>query len=40
MFKVNNKDTRSLTSFWCPYSYLSTDFTSFSSVTIVEFEPV
>ena len=42
MFKVTNKNTRrtSLTLFWCFYCWLWTYFTSFSSVFIVNFEPV
>ena len=42
MVKVNNKSTRTtpLTSFWCFYFLLSTYFTPFSSVYIVDFEQV
>ena len=42
MFKVNNKNIRrtSMTSFWCSYCYLWTDFTAFSSVSIGNFEHV
>ena len=42
MFKVNNKDTTAtpMASFWCLYCYLSTYFTSCSSVSIVNFELV
>ena len=37
--KVNNKDIRttSMTSFWCLYCYLLTDFTHCSSVSIADF---
>ena len=40
MFKVKNKNTRTtpLALFWCLYCYLSTCFTPFSSVSIVNFE--
>ena len=37
MFKVNDKDTR-MRSLWCLYYLLLTYFTSFSSVSIVDFK--
>ena len=42
LFKVNNEDTRmtSLTSIWCCYFWLWTDFTHCSGVSIVDFEQV
>ena len=42
MFRVNNKDTRtmSITSFWCLHCKLSTYSTTFSSVSSVDFELV
>ena len=42
MFKVNNKDTKTtpMASFWCLYRLLWTYFTSYSSVSIVNFEQV
>ena len=40
MFKVNNKDTRRMTSFWCLYSKLQTNFISCFSVRIVNFEQI
>ena len=42
MFKVNNKDARTapLTSFWCLYCHLLTNFTPCSSVSIVNFKHV
>ena len=42
LFKVNNKDTRmtSLTSYWCLYCYLWTNFTQCSGVSTVDFEQV
>ena len=42
LFKVNNEDTRmtSLTSVWCCYFWLWTDFTHCSGVSIVDFEQV
>ena len=41
MFTVNNKNARttSMTSFWC-FHQLGACFTSFSSVSIVDFEQV
>ena len=40
MFIVNNKNTRttSMVAFWCFYGQLWTYFTSFSSVSVVNFE--
>ena len=42
MLKVNNKNSRmtSMTSFWCFYCGISTYFTPFSTVLIVDFEQV
>ena len=37
LFKVDTKDTR-MTSFWCLYYYLWTDFTHCSGDSIVDFE--
>ena len=41
-FKVNNKNTRTtaVTSFWCCYCQLWTDFTHCSGVSIVDFEQI
>ena len=39
LFKVNNKDTRTISMlFWCLYYYFKTNFTHCSGVSIVEFE--
>ena len=41
-FNFNNKDTRTapMTSFWCLYCYLGTDFILCSAVSVADFEQV
>ena len=40
LFKVNNKDTRTTSLFWCLYCLLWKDFSHCSGVSIVDFEQV